>query len=184
MHWLNSACSRAVKNREAAHKQYRSHPSAETYALYISARKYAKSILQLTKNSFINRKCQNMSDSNSSHDFWHIANNISNNFTSSSFPPLLQPDGSTAVSSFSIAEQFVKPLLSTLFKMILGIFLLLLHPLTTSFIKFKFFIMTFPVFSKNCTSELILCLVKLLRLCLSTSTYPSCWKFAHIQPVS
>ncbi len=27
------------------------------------------------------------------------------------------------------------------------------------------------------------CLVKLFHLCLSTSTFPSCWKFAHIHPV-
>ncbi len=27
------------------------------------------------------------------------------------------------------------------------------------------------------------CLVKLFRLCLSTSTIPSCWKFAYMQPV-
>ena len=27
------------------------------------------------------------------------------------------------------------------------------------------------------------CLIKLIHLCLSTSTYPVCWKFAHIQPV-
>ena len=56
--WFDSACSRAVKNREAAHKRYRSHPSAETHTLYISARNHAKSTHQLTKNSFINRKCQ------------------------------------------------------------------------------------------------------------------------------
>ena len=36
---------------------------------------------------------------------------------------------------------------------------------------------------KECDSELTLRLVKLYRLCLSTSTYPSCWKFANIQPV-
>ena len=58
--WFNSTCSRAVKDREAAHKRYRSHPSAETHSLYISARNYDKSILQLTKNSFINRKCQSL----------------------------------------------------------------------------------------------------------------------------
>ena len=93
---------------KAAHKWYCRHPSAETHALYISARNHAKSILQLTINSFINRKCQNLSNSDSSRDFWHLTNNISNNFTSS-FPPLLQPDGSTAVSSFSKA----KPLAQT-----------------------------------------------------------------------
>ena len=31
---------------------------------------------------------------------------------------------------------------------------------------------------KNCASKLAPCLVKLFCLCLSTSTYPSCWKFA------
>ena len=40
-----------------------------------------------------------------------------------------------------------------------------------------------PVVLKNCASELALCQIKLFRLCLSSSTYPSCLKFAHIQPV-
>ena len=54
--WFNSASSRAVKDWETAHRRYRSHPSAETHALYISARNHAKSILQLTKNTFINKE--------------------------------------------------------------------------------------------------------------------------------
>ncbi len=37
---------------------------------------------------FINKKCQNLFHSNSSKSFCHLAKNISNNFTSSSFPPL------------------------------------------------------------------------------------------------
>ena len=40
--------------------------------------------------------------------FWHLANNILNNFTSSSLPPLFQPDDSTAISSFSKAELFAQ----------------------------------------------------------------------------
>ncbi len=36
---------------------------------------------------------------------------------------------------------------------------------------------------KNCGSVLTPCLVKLFLLCLSTSTFPSCWKYAYIQPV-
>ena len=36
---------------------------------------------------------------------------------------------------------------------------------------------------KNCAPELAPWLVKFFCLCLSTSTYPSCWKFVHIQPV-
>ncbi|MPC91036.1 hypothetical protein E2C01_086046 [Portunus trituberculatus] len=37
---------------------------------------HAKSFLQLVKHSFINRKCQNLSISNSPRDFWHLAKNI------------------------------------------------------------------------------------------------------------
>ena len=40
-----------------------------------------------------------------------------------------------------------------------------------------------PVVLKTCASELPPCLVKLFRLCLSTDTFPSCWKYALIQPV-
>ncbi len=40
-----------------------------------------------------------------------------------------------------------------------------------------------PVFLKNCASVLTCCLVKLFRLCLSTSIFPSCWKYAYRQPV-
>ncbi len=36
---------------------------------------------------------------------------------------------------------------------------------------------------KSCASVLTPCLVKLFRLCLSTSTFPSCWKCAYVQPV-
>ena len=83
--WFNSARFRAVKDRGAAHKPYRSHQSAETHALYTSSHNHAKSFLQITKNLFINRKCQNLFDSNSSRDFCHLANSISSNFTLSSF---------------------------------------------------------------------------------------------------
>ncbi len=37
---------------------------------------------------------------------------------------------------------------------------------------------------ENCASVLTPCLVKLFRLHLSTSTFPSCWKYAYMHPVS
>ncbi|MPC31523.1 hypothetical protein E2C01_024815 [Portunus trituberculatus] len=40
-----------------------------------------------------------------------------------------------------------------------------------------------PIVLKNCASVLAPCLAKLFQLCLSTSTFPSRWKFAYIQPV-
>ena len=58
----------------------------------------------------------------------------------------LRPDGSTAVSSFSKTELFAQTFATnSILWMILGIFLLLLHPLTTSSLKSKFFIMTFSM---------------------------------------
>ncbi|MPC45216.1 hypothetical protein E2C01_038908 [Portunus trituberculatus] len=63
-----------------------------------------KSVLQFAKHSFINRKYQNLSNSNSPSDFWHLVKNITNTFTSSSFPPLFHPDGTITISSVSKAE--------------------------------------------------------------------------------
>ncbi len=40
-----------------------------------------------------------------------------------------------------------------------------------------------PIILKTCASVLTPCVVKLFRLCLSTSTSPSCWKYAYVQPV-
>ena len=65
----------------------------DTHALYISAWNQAKSVLQAAQNSLINRIYQNLSSSNRSRDFWHLAKNISNNFSSSSFPSLFIADG-------------------------------------------------------------------------------------------
>ncbi len=36
---------------------------------------------------------------------------------------------------------------------------------------------------QNFASVLTPCLVKIFRLCLSTPTFPSCWKYAYIQPI-
>ena len=159
--------------------------SAETHALYISARNQTKSTLQLTKNSFINRKCRSLSNSSSSRDFWYLANNISNNLTSSSFPPLLQPDGPTAVSSFSKAERFAQTFAinSTLddtghipptpppsdyfIPKILIIFYDVFQSLSGLYSRKAYGPDEVPpVVLENCASELAHCLVKLFCLCL------------------
>ncbi len=40
-----------------------------------------------------------------------------------------------------------------------------------------------PIILTNCASVLRPCLVQLFRLCLSTSTFPSFWKYAYVQLV-
>ena len=93
----------------------------------------------------------------------------------------------------------LKPLLITLPWTIPGLFLLLLPPLTTTCYLVKYFEMMCsaglnsrkaygpdgvpPIVLRNCASVLATLLVKLFQLCLSISTFPSWWKFAHIHPV-
>ena len=106
--WFKIACSRAIHDREVAHKKYLSLPSPESHAHYISAQYHSKPVLQLAKNSFIHRKSQKFSRYNSPRNFWHLAKNIFSNFTSSSFLPLIQPNGTIAISSFSKADLFAQ----------------------------------------------------------------------------
>ncbi len=40
-----------------------------------------------------------------------------------------------------------------------------------------------PIFLKNSASLLTPCLVKLFRLCLSTSTFPACFMYAYVEPI-
>ncbi len=99
-------------------------------------------------------------------------------------------------------NSFLKPSVTTLPWTILGIFLILIPPPTHLCLLFKFFLMMFSMpflastlrrlmdlmeyllsFLKNCASVLTLCLVNIFRLCLSTFTIPSCWKYAFKQPV-
>ncbi len=54
---FNQACSRAIKDWEVAYGRYLSLRTSDAHNLYISARNRAKSILRLTKSSFINKKC-------------------------------------------------------------------------------------------------------------------------------
>src|ERR1044072_2915097 len=90
--WFNSACSRAIRRRDAAFREYRRLQTPESHVTYISSRNRAKSILRNTKNSFLRLKCNNLSGSTSSRSFWHFAKNVNSNFASSSFPPLVSSD--------------------------------------------------------------------------------------------
>ena len=168
-------------------------PSPEPHALYISARNHAKSVVQLAKNSFIHRKCQNLSRYNSPQDFWHLAKNISNKFTSSSFPPLVQPDGTNAISCVCKAELFFQTFANNSTLDDSG--LVPPSPLPSDYFMLPNKILrndafhalaglnhrmacgpdgVHPIVLRNCASVLAPCLVKLFELSLSTSTFPSC----------
>ena len=200
--WFNSSCSRAITHRDAAFRNYRRLQTNESHAAYISSRNRAKTILRLAKDSFLRKKCDNLYGSSSSRSFWHLAKNISSNFTSSSVPPLIFPDGSHAVLSSTKAELFAETFASNSNLDDSGA-IPPTFPASDSFmpnIKVSYNDVFSalselntqkaygpdgipPVVLRNCVSALAPCLVKLFRLCLSTSTFPSSWKCALVQPV-
>src|ERR1700755_981714 len=200
--WFSSACSRAIRRRNAAFRDYRRLQTPETHSTYISSRNRAKSILRDTKNSFIRRKCNNLSGSSSSRPFWHFAKNVNSNFASSSFSSLVSSDGTTAILPSTKAELFAQtfasnstlddsgaiPPPSTPSNSIMPIIRISSKDVISALPEFN----TKkaygpdgipPVILKTCASKLAPCLGTLFRLCLSTSTFPSCSKRALIQPV-
>ena len=200
--WFNHTCSNAVQNKERAFNRYQRQPTPESHHAYVSARNRAKSVLRSAKTNFIRNKCSELSNSNSSRSFWHLAKNLSNNFTSSSFPPLFRSDGSIAVSSTDKAELFVETFSSNSTLDDSGALPPSPPPSDSVMSIIKIFSKDVfsalvglnsnkaygpdgipPVVLKNCASVLTPCLGKLFRLCLSSCIFPSCWKFALIQPV-
>ncbi len=148
-------------------------------------------VLHFVKNSFINWKCQNFTKSNSPCYFWHLTKNISNNFSSTSFPPLpplFHPNGTTVINFL------LRPLLRIQHWMVLKSSLPRLH-LLDYIMPDVFFELSGPnpwraygpdgVF--RCSQKLCFCACTLFGQTflshLLTSTFPSCWKFSYIQPV-
>ncbi len=145
---------------------------------------------------------KNLANSNSSKDFWHLAKNISNNFTSFTFPPLCNSNCSTDVTFIFKAELFAHTFSANSTLNDSGHVPLTYSPSGSFMPVIKilkndvFYALSGliprkaygpdsvpPIVLKNCASVLTPSLDKLFRLCLSTSTFPSCWKYAYIQPV-
>ena len=135
-------------------------------------------------------------------DVLHLAKIISNNFTSSSFPSLVQLDGTNAISFISKAELFAQTFAKNPTLDDSG----LVTPSPTPSDNFMLPIKILrnnvfhalaglnprkaygpdgvpPIVLRTYASVLAPCLVKLFQLCLSTSTFSSYWKFAYIQPL-
>ncbi|KAL7637912.1 UNVERIFIED_CONTAM: hypothetical protein RMT77_011525 [Armadillidium vulgare] len=105
--WFNSACSRAIRRRNVAFRDYHRLQTPETHATYISSRNRAKSILRNTTNSFLRRKCNNLPGSFSSRSFWHFQIMSTLNLLLPISPPLISSNSTTAVLP-SKAELFAR----------------------------------------------------------------------------
>ncbi|KAL7644718.1 UNVERIFIED_CONTAM: hypothetical protein RMT77_004531 [Armadillidium vulgare] len=78
---------------EFSFRDYLRLQNPETHSFYIS---------------FMNRVKSILSGTSSSRPLWHFAKNVNSYFASSSFPPLVSPDGTTAVLTSSKAELFAQ----------------------------------------------------------------------------
>ncbi len=200
--WFNHACSRVSKIERLLIKGTRAFKLPLIMIFLFPPRIVPNLFFDSPKITSTIESAKTLLFSNPSRDFWHLAKKISSNFTSSSFPPLLNPDGSTAVSSISKAELFSQTFSNNYTLDDSGHIPPTYHPTDSFMTVIKilpndvFYVLSGlnpqkvfgpdgvpPIVLKNCASVLTPCLVKLFRLCLSTSTFPSCWKYAYVQPV-
>ena len=199
--WFDRACSRAIQTREGAYQSWKSLPSPEMHANFISARNRCKAIIRKAKHSFIKRKCDRLTSTPTEKPFWSLAKNILNNFCNSNFPPLFKSDGSIAntpsekanlfgslFSSNSNLDDSNAPLPQTL---------PLSHPMPPIIIsvqRVRRILLSLEIgkasgpdgiparFLKDFADELSPVLCHLFRLILKTETYPTSWKHPFVQP--
>ena len=105
--WFNKACADAVSLKNKSHGIWKSKKTVENHAHYISARNTCKTIINTTKKSFEQRKCNELASCPSgSRKFWSLAKTIGKNFNTSSFPPMSSLDGSVVSDSVEKANLF------------------------------------------------------------------------------
>ena len=200
--WFDHSCSLAVQARERAYELYQASPSPQTHAAFNSARNHCKSQLRRAKASFRRRKADRLTSSPTEKSFWSLAKKISKNFCNSNFPSLIRSDGSVACSPTDKATLF-----GSLFSSNSTISdsnasepptLPLSNPIPSLIIstrKVRRVLRSLKMnkapgpdgiparFLKEFADELAPVLCRLFRLILTTSTYPSSWKHALVQPV-
>ena len=155
------------------------------------------------KKNFISGKCEDVANNPSNRNFWSLAKEIKQNFTTSSFPPLVKPDGSVATSAVDKASIFAAQfaLNSTLDESnlpqpdLMPLSEPAMPELRISWHKLRKVLDSLdtdkaygldgvpPRVLKNCAAELAPSLHRLFKLILKTNIFPSSWKVAVTQPV-
>ena len=200
--WFDRACSKAVQSKERSHMSFQTSPSPITHTSFNSARNRCTTKLRKRKFSFIKRKTEILNSSPTEKNFWSLANKILNNFCKSNFPPLIRPDGSIACSPTEKANLF-----GSLFSANSTVddsnapdppTLPISNPMPAPILsarKVRRILSSLKVgkasgpdqvptwFLREFAAEIAPVLCRLFRLILSTSTYPSVWKHALVQPV-
>lgn len=200
--WFNHACNRAVRKKNTLFKKWRTLPSTTSRADYVAARNSCTTIIDRAKEMFVRRKANQLSNAPAgSRSFWSLAKAVSRNFCSSSFPPILDADGSLKTLPAEKAEIFAHHFASISsdppsipvhsYPQPVSTFNLPL--ITTRSVRRALSDLDTskppgpdgipPILFRNCAPELAPVISKLFRLSLSSGTFPSTWKSSHILPI-
>jgi len=197
--WYDRSCSEASKARDRAHRAFKTSPTPITHFNFISARNRCKFILDRVKDNYINRKCNNAITDKS---FWSLHSDINNNFCKPVFPPLIRSNNTIAISPAEKADLFGVDFSSNSTlddsEFPPPTPLPLSNPMPRPKITYRKVVRELnsldvskaygsdgipPRVLKKCASALAPALVRLYQLCLSTQTFPICWKHSLVQPV-
>ena len=105
--WFNSKCTAAVDSKQKLFQKYKSDPSTSNFEEYRKARNLCNSTINSAKKNFIDSVALQLASSpTGSKNFWSLANRIGKNFCDSSFPPMIQNDGSILSDPIDKANLF------------------------------------------------------------------------------
>lgn len=202
--WFNRTCSTAVKAKNRAFHHWQKNPNTSSHQNYILARNQCTLTIKNSKESFMQTvRNKIINCPSNSKSFWSLAKAVGSNFSQSSFPPLTNSAGSTAVTPKEKAEMFAK-----LFSSNSTLNPPSNHPLPSVPIvhsrlpKISFHNRTVAKILKNldttkasgldnvpaillkkCAPELTPILTRLFSLSYDQGIFPDNWKTARIQPI-
>ena len=201
--WFSPECAVAVKEKNLSFKTLKSDPSLDNLEAYRVSRNSCSVIIDAAKKDFVKRTAMKLSACPSgSRAFWSLSKAICSNFSSSSFPPLTDSNGTSVTDSFEKANIFADTF--ALNSTLPGVVRPPLTPSVPDSTMRSFRISTRAVRRQlqlldpskatgpdnipaivliRCAPELAPVLSRLFRLCISSGVCPSAWKSAHVVPI-
>ena len=201
--WFDHACSAAVSEKNRCFRIWSSSPSPDTRSAYIDARNRCSSTISKAKSSFNSKLATKLSNCpTGSRSFWSLAKSISSNFAESSFPPLVNTDGSISSQPKEKADTFASLFASNSNLNDSGHSVPFYPPPSLIMPSFKFFTRSVrqelchleadkavgpdgipAIVLKMCAPELAPILSRLYNLSLTSGVCPASWKTAHVFPI-
>jgi len=201
--WFNADCKTAVDDKNKAYKQYKRSRTTSSREKYVSARNSCNEVIKSSKQAFIKSIADKVCAA-PSYDkrFWSLANKISSNFCTSSFPTLCDDEGNLIAAPAEKSEAFANFFASNSTvpssNMIPPNLVFQgseMPSLKISTRKVRKALAKIniakamgpdnipPIVLKKCYKELSPVFCRIFRLSLKTGVFPKIWKTAHVVPI-